>query len=435
MSYIHDQQDFFEQFSQFQDSLYNSQFNDWSFLQGDLIDPNSDFSNGTMPLVHTTIPTTTPPLPPQQQITPGTPGMPGAPPPNTIIYNNHSNSNHSNTITNNHTIEDHNSIGISTNTCHVGSTNNTTPGGAAVSLPSPQPKKKEEVDHHKRLNELQARFRVNYTRKPNPIKSESEMGIVIMSQEKEKANQANRSLPIQIQRVSRPSAQPMDAETHQRQLDDQLDKLNAEDVTVAELKEMLRLRGKQATGKKAVLLSRLLEEKKNVKGRNRLSQPTLPTRPVKNFSDRRPHSFQSPMKIQLPGPPDFSASAPGSPGSPFYRSIANMQISSPPARRYSPYSPRLSSPDSGMNQWDNSGNLVSPGRRYHTPSTGGQKSYKPFTSSTLATPDREEEINPFDVYYASQQTTPTQATYEDSASKLVDWNDVDSLLKQGKIYY
>ncbi|KAI8874555.1 hypothetical protein K501DRAFT_281213, partial [Backusella circina FSU 941] len=305
-------------------------------------------------------------------------------------------------------------------------TNTTTPGGSSVNLPSPQPpKKKEEVDHHKRLGELQARFRVNYTRKPNPIKSESEMGIVIMSQEKEKANQANRSLPIQIQRVARPSAQPLDAETHQRQLDDQLDRLNTEDVTVAELKEMLRQRGKQATGKKAVLLSRLLEEKKHVKGRNRLSQPT--PRPVKNFSDRRPHSFQSPMKIQLPGPPDFSLSAPGSPGSPFYRSIANMQISSPPARRYSPYSPRLSSPDSGMNQWDN-GSLISPGRRYQTPSTGGQKSYKPFTSSTLATPDREEEVNPFDIYYASQQTTPTQ-TYEDPSAKIVDW-DVDSLLKQ-----
>ncbi|CAO0793458.1 unnamed protein product [Mucor circinelloides] len=74
---------------------------------------------------------------------------------------------------------------------------------------------------------------------------------------------APKPLPIQIQRVSAQNttaAKPLDAETHRRQLDDKLEKVNFDDITVAELKEMLRERGLSATGRKAELMNRLKEE-------------------------------------------------------------------------------------------------------------------------------------------------------------------------------
>jgi hypothetical protein len=189
----------------------------------------------------------------------------------------------------------------------------------------------------------------------------------------------SRTMPIQIQRVARnSSSQPFDAESHQKHLDSQLDKVDFNDVTVSELKEMLRQRGKPATGKKAVLLQRLLEERETAKvgrsnGRilsNRHSQPLPFSRSVTNNnnnnpteSPQRPRSFQgtSPVMIQQqnsfngshsgmasPSSPSATNFLPGSPSGSLHRSIANMHIGSPPAaaissRRYSPYSPRLSS--------------------------------------------------------------------------------------------
>ncbi|KAF1802478.1 hypothetical protein FB192DRAFT_1108802 [Mucor lusitanicus] len=69
--------------------------------------------------------------------------------------------------------------------------------------------------------------------------------------------------PIAIERVPKKEkvVAPVisDPVEKQRKLDDQLIKLNFEDVTVAELKEMLRERGLSSSGKKAVLTDRLRE--------------------------------------------------------------------------------------------------------------------------------------------------------------------------------
>lgn len=65
--------------------------------------------------------------------------------------------------------------------------------------------------------------------------------------------------PVQIERVHKPIPKPVtcDPVETQKKLDEDLIQLNFEDVTVAELKEMLRERGLPATGKKAVLTERL----------------------------------------------------------------------------------------------------------------------------------------------------------------------------------
>jgi hypothetical protein len=71
-----------------------------------------------------------------------------------------------------------------------------------------------------------------------------------------------KALPIQIQRVSAQTqpSKPIDAEVLRQQLDEKLEKVNFDDITVAELKEMLRERGLSATGRKAELMNRLKEE-------------------------------------------------------------------------------------------------------------------------------------------------------------------------------
>jgi len=291
-----------------------------------------------------------------------------------------------------------------------------------------------------------------------------------------------RTMPIQIQRVTRPNSnQPFDAESHQRQLDNQLTKVDFDDITVSELKEMLRQRGKPATGKKAILLQRLQEERDIAKGgrspgssrlTNRHSQP-LP------FSSR---SLNLPETPKQQRPRSFQGGG---------------SIGSPPAttsRRYSPYSPRLgsspkttyheysssvpvqsgdlsSSPNNNNNNNNNTpaqnnvaynhsngnGMMLSssysatrPTNRYYN----NPKTYKPFTSSALATPDREEDVNPFDRYYAGSESPITEEktipepeinynTHNLDSNNSVtqnfdsmDWTDpsaLELLLQQGKV--
>ncbi|KAF7722384.1 hypothetical protein EC973_003194 [Apophysomyces ossiformis] len=400
-----------------------------------------------------------------------------------------------------------------------------------------------EIDHQRRFNELQARFRVNYARKPgqatqtpkpaqqvpalsssfsgisssfgqssqsqlfgssmpsfSPASSEAKSNTITSpsildtkagpergqsfsppNQGSGKGNSASgkgvaipvntrntsssnkpssfpsRTMPIQIQRVHRANAsQPFDAEQHQRRLDDQLVKVDFDDITVSELKEMLRQRGKPATGKKAVLLQRLQEERDLIKAvRNgraqRHSQPP-PAISVHRNDSSRPRSFHStspmmpdintgslPQSPGLESPSSASNSyfIPGSPsGSTFSlnRSIANMHIGSPPMasqhpRRYSPYttagSPRMGSaspklqaqsqaysssvPTNTMSSSSgNSSPMLSssfssrlrtsyyPGWGSNLGPNGRTKNYAPFTSSALATPDREDDRDPFD---------------------------------------
>ncbi|KAI8976432.1 hypothetical protein BDB01DRAFT_802815 [Pilobolus umbonatus] len=75
-----------------------------------------------------------------------------------------------------------------------------------------------------------------------------------------------KPLPIQIQRIHPlvPTNRPVNMELHRLQLDEKLEKVNFDDITVAELKEMLRERGLSATGRKAELLGRLKEEYDNL---------------------------------------------------------------------------------------------------------------------------------------------------------------------------
>ncbi|CAG8448580.1 11715_t:CDS:2 [Funneliformis caledonium] len=105
------------------------------------------------------------------------------------------------------------------------------------------------------------------------------------------------ALPIQIQRNPKHNhnSPPLSSEEYQRKLDEELEKVDFEDITVSELKEMLRQRGKPATGKKAILMQRLQEEI--------MSTPTSPS------------------------------------GVSLQSRIANLHISSPPihSRRFSPY--------------------------------------------------------------------------------------------------
>ncbi|KAG4095322.1 hypothetical protein H8356DRAFT_1688205 [Neocallimastix lanati (nom. inval.)] len=56
---------------------------------------------------------------------------------------------------------------------------------------------------------------------------------------------------------------------HLRKLDEELDKVDFDDVTVYELKELLRKRGLPSSGKKAILTERLLDEKRNAEVRKR----------------------------------------------------------------------------------------------------------------------------------------------------------------------
>ncbi|OZJ03724.1 hypothetical protein BZG36_04157 [Bifiguratus adelaidae] len=71
-------------------------------------------------------------------------------------------------------------------------------------------------------------------------------------------------MPIQIERSARKQPQalaPMSQADHLAQMHEELEKVDFDDVTVAELKEMLKKRGKIATGKKAILAERLMEER------------------------------------------------------------------------------------------------------------------------------------------------------------------------------
>lgn len=72
-----------------------------------------------------------------------------------------------------------------------------------------------------------------------------------------------KALPMKISRVNGTHHQlkyPINSEAQRHQLDEKLEKVNFDDVTVAELKEMLRERGLSATGRKAELLTRLKGE-------------------------------------------------------------------------------------------------------------------------------------------------------------------------------
>ncbi|GJJ68560.1 hypothetical protein EMPS_00906 [Entomortierella parvispora] len=155
--------------------------------------------------------------------------------------------------------------------------------------------------------------------------------------------------PIQIGRViPRNSSSQARTEEQQRHLDDAMERVDFEDVTVAELKEMLRQRGKHGGGKKADLIKRLQAEIDIIRA-NR--NPSL-----------RSSAASAPVPI-------------GSPSNTLHRTLGNMHIGSPPVNsplasspsnvRYTPYAP-MGSPGSGAHSpsftsFNNNGMNIPPG--------------------------------------------------------------------------
>ncbi|KAL1924157.1 uncharacterized protein VTP21DRAFT_7192 [Calcarisporiella thermophila] len=80
------------------------------------------------------------------------------------------------------------------------------------------------------------------------------------------ANTPQTRLAVQIPRASRPRTPGVITAEEQQRLDDELERVDFGDITVTELKDMLRQRGKSATGKKAVLMQRLRDELEVIRG-------------------------------------------------------------------------------------------------------------------------------------------------------------------------
>ncbi|KAI8579567.1 hypothetical protein K450DRAFT_199364 [Umbelopsis ramanniana AG] len=95
---------------------------------------------------------------------------------------------------------------------------------------------------------------------------------------------ANHSLPIQIPRTAKahPQTVAMSEEEQQKKLDEQLLKIDFDDITVAELKEMLRERKKATNGKKADLVQRLSDERRMVEMRRSQGNRIPPAMPPAN---------------------------------------------------------------------------------------------------------------------------------------------------------
>ncbi|KAI9238736.1 MAG: hypothetical protein BYD32DRAFT_435501 [Podila humilis] len=166
---------------------------------------------------------------------------------------------------------------------------------------------------------------------------------------------ASSPAPIQIGRIiPRNSSLLTRTEEQQRLLDDAMEKVDFEDVTVSELKEMLRQRGKHGGGKKADLIKRLQTEIEIIR------------------ANRNP-TYRSGGAMPIPiGTPSASS---------LHRTLGNMHIGSPPVhtgnmtsspsnRRYTPYAP-----------------LPSPGAVHHPlgHSSGGPMPARPTMASTHPT--------------------------------------------------
>ncbi|KAI9470585.1 MAG: hypothetical protein EXX96DRAFT_584941 [Benjaminiella poitrasii] len=144
-------------------------------------------------------------------------------------------------------------------------------------------------------------------------------------------NNSTKALPIQIQRISpshsHSSRRPIDAETYRRQLDEKLEKVNFDDITVAELKEMLRERGLSASGRKAELMNRLREEYELLIRRGGAAAVTAGNATAPFVQQHQQASASSPSISLL------------------HRRVANLSVGSPKKQHhnsslyYHPYSP------------------------------------------------------------------------------------------------
>ncbi|KAL9543655.1 hypothetical protein MBANPS3_008014 [Mucor bainieri] len=283
-----------------------------------------------------------------------------------------------------------------------------------------------------------------------------------------------RTMPIQIQRVHRANAfQSFDLEQRQKRLDDQLVKVDFEDITVSELKDMLRQRGKPATGKKAMLVQRLQEEREMIQharangipiaNRNAQPTPTGTTPSSGSFlAEGSSPVLSSPMMEHAASLPDLSSSPTAVGLGSLNRSIADMHIGSPPmtsqqSRRFAPYSsPRAPSANNSSLSVTGNADLYSSSvptgsldmmmMQHHEQQQQqmqkqteprvmrgfnfGKKSYAPFASSALATPDREDESNPFDQL---EKISENPTHNNNSTTGDMEWTDpsIELMLQQG----
>ncbi|KAI8088044.1 uncharacterized protein B0P05DRAFT_531232 [Gilbertella persicaria] len=330
----------------------------------------------------------------------------------------------------------------------------------------------DPVDHQRRFNELQARFRklsteplgssvpthydskllsssftegsirrkssldpsstkpiLRINREGGKIKSNKSSNMAIPSPNSNTTNASSfpsRTMPIQIQRVQRASpSQPFDLEQRQKRLDDQLVKVDFDDITVAELKEMLRQRGKPATGKKAVLLQRLQDEREMICHARTHGIPILNRNAPPQLTEGSSPVMQSPLTDHAASLPEsmYLSSSPMSTSlGGLNRSIADMHIGSPPppppvqpSRRFAPYTATRSNMISNYSSSMPTGHLDA--MMMMQPTQPSLRTYAPFAPSALATPDKEDEHNPFDDY-----------------NNTMDWTDpsLDFLLQNGK---
>jgi len=105
-----------------------------------------------------------------------------------------------------------------------------------------------------------------------PVSAAPPAGKIAISSNNTKSIPATAQLPGMIPMMGFQSKLSRDLFTqseHLRKLDEELDKVDFDDVTVYELKDLLRKRGLPSSGKKAILTERLLDEKRNAQTRKR----------------------------------------------------------------------------------------------------------------------------------------------------------------------
>jgi len=105
-----------------------------------------------------------------------------------------------------------------------------------------------------------------------PAVSKAPAGKIAISSNHTKSIPATSPLPNVMSMMNFPNKISRDLFTqseHLRKLDEELDKVDFDDVTVYELKDLLRKRGLPSSGKKAILTERLLDEKRNAETRKR----------------------------------------------------------------------------------------------------------------------------------------------------------------------
>ncbi|KAG0364043.1 hypothetical protein BGX24_004795, partial [Mortierella sp. AD032] len=181
---------------------------------------------------------------------------------------------------------------------------------------------------------------------------------------------ASSPAPIQIGRViPRNSSSQTRTEEQQKQLDDAMERVDFDDVTVAELKEMLRQRGKHGGGKKADLIKRLQGEIDQIRSnRNGGARPNV-----------TPGASAVPMPISSPA------------ANSLHRTMGNMHLGSPPSHsqlssspsshRYNPYGSGAPLPSPG-----GTGHVVGslPGTVTHGFPTGTQPQAVPVPTTGLS---------------------------------------------------